>query len=209
MQKEMILLLLLVGLPVIFVLNMSGATTGMLANPNSQLRQQRINLYLTFPQSSDNPTHDQLIYRVRNGLRLSGSGDYYTPTGLRSGNEYFEREHELFHNLLKLACLKPAPLGGKYVSTGGISVREHGELLTFETIGEIPCDPALAAAAEQTVYAMLAQDYKLVLNTATNSNCPSKTYDVLTRAKQNIEAGDVEAATTNLRAAWNRATACA
>lgn len=201
MQKEMIVILLLLGLPAIFILTTTGGITGQLANEAAVLREERINLYLNFPETEG--IYQVPTYRVKNGLRMSASHRYFTPQGLKDGQYYFNREQEIINELLQLTCLEQADKESRYVSTGGISVGE------FESQGQIPCNEQLAVTAERTIGHILTQDFRLVYLTAQHSHCPEAAMNTLEYAIDNIEQGHVDNALNNLRSAWRQATTCA
>jgi len=206
MRKTVIMILLVVCIPVLFATVFSDSMTGMVANEMATLRQERIQLYLNFPIPDHNPALKRHAERARNALRMSAQFGYYHYEGITQGDLYFASERELIDDLLVLACLKESDLSdGRFVSSGGMSVTADADVTS---IGRVPCDPGLAAHAEMTIRQVLAQDYRLVLHTLDYSSCPGSAHETLTRAKNNIENDNIDAALNNLHVAWRNMVYC-
>ena len=172
--------------------------TGLLVNDVAAIREQRVELYLNFPQT-DNPVHKQLANRARDLLRMSAYHDYFTYDGIMT-SAYFEHERELVSALLVLSCLRESDIPGRVITPDGISI-----VGTIESIGVVPCDPALGVAAETALGKVLQQDYQLVRVGVENSACKDRARNALLLARDAITYGFFDTALTNLQAAWYKA----
>lgn len=175
-----------------------GGITGAFVNDVAAIREERVQLYLNFPQP-DNPVHKQLAYRARNLLRLSAYHNYFDFDGIKS-NEYFVNERELIKNLLVLACLQESDIPNRVASAQGISVGSQ-----FIDIGVVSCDPELARSAEHVLGQVMQQDYRLVELNLRNSACAQNARNAMLLAHRAIENGFFDTALTNLQAAWQKA----
>lgn len=211
MKKELLMLISLIGLPTLFIMTMHGGTTGAFSNEFAQLRLDRLMLYHSFPVPMDSPIHKRLATRVKEGIRAGAHEDFYGPDRLQSGDRFLDNEQEVILTLLQLSCLKPVgtPPKGRYITPSGmdiIMVNNKYFEIGFESIGEVPCDDNMRYNAEIALKKLMELDYTLIMKTVEQSKCPP--VETLTRAREDIIYGNIEAALTNLRAAWSKSTYC-
>jgi len=216
MLKEMMLILFILGLPTMFIMTQIAVdgTTGAVPVNSAKLREQRVTMYLEFPQPFQSPVHKMLAYRVRNYLRLGAHQDYYDYNGLHFGQQFFNNEIHLVGELLKLACLKPTEFvsEGRFISPGGMNVIMPGGKFfnaEFKDIGQVPCNQELRIKSELTLMHLFEIDRALVELSIADSRCPEVAAASMERAKSNIKFGSYEAAITNLRGAWSKSQYCA
>ena len=203
MIKEAGIILLLIGLPTVFILTLGNANTGALVNDLVQLRNNRIQLYLDFPITLD--VHKTTTYRIRKHLLDGAYDQYYYPYGMSNGDLFFLNELTLFGELLKVMCTQQIR-AEEYFTSAGRTITLPNDQWTgvdFESIGIIPCNPELAAIAEETLQKAIEYDTQLVQITIDNSRC--KAEESMELARQNYEEGKYEAMLTNLRSAWSQA----
>jgi hypothetical protein len=208
MKKEFLMILVLIGLPTIFIMNLGAQSTGAVVNGLAQIRVDQINLALNFPYTTELP-YKVMTYRIRAHLRNMASEDYYYPYGLGNGNGYYLEMTYLVPDLLRLACLRPYE--DHYISASGRTFtipwgRWGGA--EFEDLGQIPCNPALQQASEDTLDKLVELNNRLLAITIANSRCGYLAQDSISRGEENIAQGNYEAAITNWRNAWSAATTC-
>jgi hypothetical protein len=190
MKKEVVMILLIIGLPLFFIMNFGQqTTTGAAVNELAQLRIERINLYLNF-ETPANRAHKNFAYRIRQGLLANSNDRFYYPYGLGSGNDFLDNEGEIFYDLGVLACEIQPELGPEW------------------SIGTVPCDTAQQSQARYIRQQLAMLDYKLIEITVQNSNCPANSQESMILAQQNLAMQNYDALLTNLRSAWSK-TKCA
>ena len=211
MKKELLVILLILGLPTFFITTLGPGLTGKIVNDVGQLKVDRINL-LAFPFSPI-PFLKQPVYDVKKYLAAGADENFYYPYGLGSGNNFFYNEQQLVLALLKLMCLQQTgqPNGGLYASYQGLKVhllgnRWYGYGINY--MGNFPCDYVVQDAAHKTLQNVLELDFKLVDYTIQQSNCPEQAREKLTLAQQYLVVGEYEPTLDYLNSAWNQATAC-
>ena len=208
MKKEMLMILVLLGLPNIFIMNLGPQSTGALVNGLAQIRVEHINLAMSFPIFTS-PPYKVITYRVRLHLRNLASEKFYY-YGLVDGDGYYLELLNLFPDLLRLACLRPYE--DHYISAGGRAILipwnrwADGE---FTDIGQVPCNPELAQKSEETLDKLVELNNRLLDITIQNSKCGELAADSMALAEENVAKGNYEAAITNWRSAWSKATSCA
>ena len=213
MKKEIITVFLIIGLPTVFIMLIGGGITGVVPYEVSNLRVERINLYLAFPQ--DSGFYKAHTYRVREALRYGSRNEYYQYNGLAStkGHLFFDSEIGLVQELLTLSCLQPVGFveDGMFITPGGAKFILPGSQFNevpYAEISQVPCDPELQALAVSTLHDILRLDQQLVDYTIGYSSCPGQAIEARDMAKGNIAQGLVEASLNNLRIAWSKATFC-
>lgn len=208
MKKELLIIVLLLGLPTFFIMSLGPQSTGALVNGIAQVRVDQINLAMNFPIVLE-PPYKVITYRVRQHLRNMASEGYYYPNGLGNADGYYLELLNVVPDLLRLACLRPYE--DHYISASGRAILipwnrwADGE---FTDIGQIPCNSELAQKAEETLDGLVELNNKLLGITIQNSKCPGFAQDSMTLAQENIAMGNYEAAITNWRSAWSKATSC-
>ena len=85
MKKELLLIIVLVGLPTFFIMSLGPQSTGALVNGIAQIKVDQINLAMNFPIVLE-PPYKVITYRVRQHLRNMASEGYYYPNGLGNGD---------------------------------------------------------------------------------------------------------------------------
>ncbi len=209
MKKELLIILLLLGLPTVFIMSLGPQSTGALVNGIAQVRVDQINLAMNFPIVLELP-YKVITYRVRQHLRNMASEGYYYPNGLGNGDGYYLELLNVVPDLLRLACLRPYE--DHYISASGRAILipwnrwADGE---FTDIGQIPCNPELAQKAEETLDGLVELNNKLLGITILNSRCPEMAQTSMALAQENIAKGNYEAAITNWRSAWSKSVSCA
>lgn len=212
MKKELLMILLIIGLPTFFIMSFRPAMTGGVVNELSQLRVDRINLALQFPQSLI-PMLKQPSYDTRKYLIQGANEHYFNPTGLMDGNGFFFQERQLIPALLQLMCLQG--LGevnsGRYVSYQGLPVylinnEWYGKNLQY--LGKVLCDNGMQNIAHTTLKKVFELDYNLVEYTMQNSNCPDAGNQKLNLSQQYLATGEYEAALDFLQGAWMTTQNC-
>jgi len=212
MKKELLMIIVIIGLPTLFIMSFSGQkSTGALTNEVTVLRVERINLYQQFPIITNVPWKT-IIYRVRNHLLRGAHDDYYYYYGLGHGHEFFNNEMALVPELLKLMCLERTGFiqEGQFISPGGVSITvpSAGFDIRFKDIGQVPCDPMLADIAAETLTRVIELDFKMVEMTISNSHCQEFAQQSLTLGRENLAQGRYEAVITDLRNAWSKVASC-
>lgn len=212
MKKEILIILLIIGLPTLFIVSLGPAMTGQVVNELSQMRVDRINLALQFPQSLI-PMLKQPSYDARKYLIQSANEHYFNPTGLMDGNGFFFQERQLIPALLQLMCLQS--LGevnnGKYVSYQGLPVYLMGNMWygkKLPYLGKVLCDYGMQNAAHTALKKIFELDYNLVGYTLQHSNCPYAGNEKLNLSQQYLETGQYEAALDALQSAWKSSQVC-
>ncbi len=215
MLKELTIIVLTIGLPMFFIMNLGEqTTTGAIANEGAQARMERMQLYLAFPVPFS-PVHKRLAEDIRKYLRAGSDEEYYYIDRLSYGEKFFDNERWLFEKLLQGACLKPYTLGipnGRFVSPGGMNIVMPDNKFfdaSFESIGVIPCDENIRQHSENSIARIIQIDLWWVTKTVETSNCPEKATNSLQLAQDNIQYGNLQAVLTNLYVAWSQATNCA
>jgi hypothetical protein len=107
-----------------------------LASQPAQYRLDRIDNYLHFPQRWHDftPGDKEAIDTVRNLLLRNAGDEFYDQNGLTCyGNEYMDRERELFVYLEQLACLPYGTFGLYYEPM----IRTCDEMLKQDVLGLI------------------------------------------------------------------------
>ena len=212
MQKELIVVFLVLLVPVAFVILMGLNHSGAVVNELGELKKARVELYLGFPVPYE-PLHRQLSDNVREYLRAGAGSDFYYADRLKFGNEFFENEKVLVANLLHLVCLKPVGdvPKGRFVTAGGMDVimlQNKFFDVTYDEIASVPCDEELASSSENVLKSVLSLDLQLVQSTVKVSRCPEYASDSLKSAQENVDYGNFEAVLNDLSAAWRKATDC-
>jgi len=214
MKKELLMIIVLLGLPTLFIMGYGDAqSTGAATTEMASLRIERINLMLNFPQTTD--VYKTITYRVREYLRRGSHADYYYHNRLGAGDAFFLNEINLLPELFKLMCLAPTEFTskGRFISPGGIPIHIAGGNRWFtgqiQDIGQVPCNPDLANRAEEVLIKVMEIDFKMVELTIQTSNCPYLADESMKRAYDNLAEGAYEAVITNLRNAGSRAISCA
>lgn len=213
MHKELIMITLIVGLPIVFISYFEGfSSTGAIVNTNGELRRDRIQLYLSLPVPYE-PVHRAIVDDVRSYLRAGSGGDFYYADRLKFGDQFFENEKMLVGELLKLVCLKPlsSPANGRFITPGKMDVvlldnKYFG--IPYQDLKKAPCDDDLRIAAEDILKKVMELDVALVGNTLTTSRCPElsvKSYDA---ALDDLRFGNYQSCLVKLQAAWNKASSC-
>jgi len=199
MVKEVITILLIVGLSTIFIMSsVDNTTTGAVSSEMAKLRVERIELYHAFPTPLRNPIHKQLAERVRRFLLAGAHQNFYQYDRLRNGNLFMDNERELYTHLFYLMCvLQPE----EFLPSKQINGR-------VDSIGKIPCDLGLQAHAKRTFLALLEIDYQLLVHTVHDSQCPELAEESMMLALQNKALGKYDSYLSNLRMAWSRASTC-
>jgi len=212
MKKELVVILLIIGLPTFFIMTLGPGLTGKIVNEIGELKVARIELALQFPFSPI-PFLKQPVYDAKKYLAAGASENFYYPYGLGSGNNFFYNEQQLVLALLKLMCLQQTgqPNEGLYVSYQGLKVhllnnRWYGYGINY--MGNFPCDYVVQDAAHKTLQKVLETDFKLVDFTIQQSSCPKMARDKLKLAEQYMAVGEYEPTLDYLKSAWNQATAC-
>jgi len=208
MRKEVLMILLIVGLPTMFIMTLHGGPTGLFSNEMANARSERLDLYLTWkPETGIWKT---TVRDIREGLRMSGHSNYYRHQGLQLGDEYFQREMNTAGRLLEVACLKPSPIISEktFRTPAGFKVRSGSTFASFKSVGQLPCEMQLVDLAEYTLGHLLQQDYNLIVITASYSNCPDSARETILRARDHITEGNVEEGLNNLHAAWRTLVSC-
>jgi hypothetical protein len=212
MKKELLIILLIIGLPTFFIMGFGPAMTGRVVNELSQMRVDRINLALQFPQSLI-PMLKQPSYDSRKYLIQGANEHYFDPTGLMDGNGFFFQERQLVPALLHLMCLQS--LGevnsGNYISYQGLPVhlfnnKWYGKSLPY--LGKVLCDAGMQNTAHTTLKKVFELDYNLIDYTMQNSNCPGTGKEKLNLSQQFLATGEYEAALDLLQGAWMSSQNC-
>ncbi len=201
MKKELLMILLILGLPTVFIMNLGSEKTGAIANEMGLMRLERINLALSFPEVADGP-YKVTIDRIRKYLREGAYYEYYYPQGLTKGYFFFPNEMLLYTELLKLMCLKQTE-EGKFISPGGVIITLPGgkwQGVEFRDAGM--CDSFLQQAAERTLLGVTELDFRLVETTAGISYCGFRAVESMQLAMQNKNNRNYEAMLNNLQEAW-------
>jgi hypothetical protein len=208
MKKEFLMILVLIGLPTLFIMNLGPQSTGAIVNELAQIRVEHINLAMNFPNYAS-PPYKVFVYRIRLYLRSMAREDYYYPYGLTNGNGYYLDMLNVVPDLHRLACLRPYE--DHYISASGRAILipwNRWAEVEFEDLGQIPCNPELAQAAEETLDKLVELNNRLLEITIQNSNCPENSADSMALAEENVAKGNYEAAITNWRSAWSKVTYC-
>src|SRR3990172_8782877 len=207
MKKELLMILVLLGLPTVFIMSLGPQPTGALVNNLAQIRVEHINLAMNFPIYTS-PPYKVITYRIRLHLRNLASEKFYY-YGLVDGDGYYLELLNLFPDLLRLACLRPYQ--DHYISAGGRAILipwnrwADGE---FTDIGQVPCNPELAQKSEETLDKLVELNNRLLDITIQNSKCPELAADSMALAEENVAKGNYEAAITNWRSAWSKTVNC-
>jgi len=204
MQKELIIILLILGLPTFFIMSYGPGQTGAITTEPAKLRVERINLAITFPQP--NGIYKTTAFRIRDYLRKGANGNFYYHDQLEDADNFFLLEINLLPELFTLMCME---------STERALVSHQPVLIipdktwfnvNIESIGQLPCDPQLKQAAAETLAKVMDIDFRLVEMTVKNGKCPELAEESMQRAKDNLAIGEYQAVITNLRNAWSKAT---
>ncbi|MEM3154406.1 MAG: hypothetical protein QW165_02435 [Candidatus Woesearchaeota archaeon] len=212
MQKELLMILLIVGLPTFFIMSFGPALSGAVVNEVSEMRVERINLALQFPQYTI-PMLKQPTYDTRKYLIQGANERYYGPQGLIDAQGFFFQEMQLIPALLQLMCLYQygEPNQGLYTSIQGVQVHLINNMWYNKQIpylGKVICDPIAQDAAHRTLSKVFENDFKLVAYTIEKSNCPEPAKAVLQTSKEYYSMGEYEMALDYLKTAVTRASAC-
>jgi hypothetical protein len=212
MEKELMMILLIIGLPTFFIMSFGPAMTGSVVNEVSQMRVDRINLALQFPQYVI-PMLKQPTYDVRNYLIQGANEHYYGPTGLIDGSGFFFQEMQLIPALLQLMCLVQIeqPNQGLYISGQGLQIHLINNLWynkQLPYLGKVLCDGVSRDAAHTALAKVIENDFNLVEYTIEQSNCPDIARPQLQKAQEFFAAGEYEMMLDALRLAVSQASAC-
>lgn len=213
MKKEILMILVIIGLPTFFIMSFGPAYSGALVNEVSQMRVDRINMALQFPQYLI-PMLKQPTYDVRNYLIQGANEHYYGPTGLIDGSGFFFQEMQLIPALLQLMCLVQVdqPNQGLYISGQGLQIHLINNLWynkQLPYLGKVLCDGTARDAAHATLAKIIENDFNLVEYTVEQSNCPEAGRASLQNAQENFVAGEYEMTLDYLKTAVMQASACA
>jgi hypothetical protein len=212
MKKELLMILLIIGLPTFFIMSFGPAMTGGVVNELSQMRVDRINLALQFPQSLI-PMLKQPSYDSRKYLIQGANEHYFDPTGLMDGNGFFFQERQLIPALLQLMCLQGVGEvnSGRYVSYQGLPVYFMGNLWygkELPYLGKVLCDFGMQNIAHTTLKKVFELDYNIIDYTIEHSNCPDVGKDKVALSQQYLATGQYEAALDSMQGAWMSAQNC-
>lgn len=134
----------------------------------NQLRIERIQLYLEFPDTYTeySDVDKDLIERVRDILLKNSAERNYDENGLTCYGHFLEREQELYVLLEQLACM---PVGGFK--------------LPYTPIPR-DCNPALQQDALALINSTISLDMRLFTHTAQRYHCNTPQQPVLDYGKQ-------------------------
>lgn len=197
-MKRGAMVLFLLGLCAILVLSEihMRSPSASVVSDFGELRQDRINLYLNFPNYADNRFHQTLIDRTRTLIRMNAQGSYYSDFGIYDPNIFFNNEYELVDTLMVLACMKQP----QYVSyqVPGYDINN---------LGVLPCNPQLQQTAVNTLYGLMDVDIRL-MERMTPYACQSA-YQSIAMAKESTNKADFVGTITNLKATYQHILDCA
>jgi len=203
MKKELLIILVLLGLPTLFIMTFEAevGASGYVINELANLRLERLNLYNEFPVT-ENPVANS----IKEGLRAGSAGSFYS-IALSSGIDFFHNERIIVGNLLKLSCLSPLGNKGRFVSKQGMDVvmikNKFFDMPSSYFVGY--CTP-LSETAEFTLKKLIKIDYELVLYTIEHSKCPeTKNIEI---AKYFFEQGNFEQGLIFLENSWISVSNC-
>ncbi len=212
MKKEILMILLIIGLPTFFIMSFGPSMTGKVVNEVSQMRVDRINMALQFPQYAI-PMLKQPTYDARNYLIQGANEHYYGPTGLIDASGFFFQEMQLLPALLQLMCLIQIeqPNQGLYISGQGLPIHLINNMWynkQLPYLGKVLCDGVARDAAHATLAKVMQNDFNLVEYTINQSNCPDTALPTLQTSKEYYAAGEYEMMLDALRLAVSQASAC-
>jgi hypothetical protein len=196
MQKGLIILFMfcLIGILILSELSHEFAT-GRIVNEFGELRDQRIELYMNFPNYVQNYALQSVVDNVRRLLLFNAQGAYYMPFGIYDPVVFFNNERELIDNLLILACEKQPSFINYQVP--------------YPNTGVLPCDEQLRSAALDVIGKVIDVDIRLVEATAVKSKCPGEALDGVDIAKMSLINKDYNHVLLSLQASYTQSLACA
>lgn len=195
MRKGLIILFMfsLIGILILSELSHDFAT-GNIVNEFGGLRDDRIGLYLSFPNYVQNYALQNVVDNVRRLLLLNAQGAYYMPYGIYDPVVFFNNERELIDNLQILACEKQPSFINYQVP--------------YPNTGVLPCNEQLRAAALDTIGRVVDVDIRLVESTALMSKCPRDALDGIEIARVSLINSDYVDVLLSLQASYTQSIAC-
>jgi len=195
MRKGLIILFMfsLIGILILSELSHDFAT-GNIVNEFGGLRDDRIGLYLSFPNYVQNYALQNVVDNVRRLLLLNAQGAYYMPYGIYDPVVFFNNERELIDNLQILACEKRPSFINYQVP--------------YPNTGVLPCNEQLRAAALDTIGQVVDVDIRLVESTALMSKCPRDALDGIEIARASLINSDYVDVLLSLQASYTQSIAC-
>lgn len=196
MQKGLIILFMfsLIGILILSELSHEFAT-GRIVNEFGELRDNRIELYMNFPNYVQNYALQSIVDNVRRLLLFNAQGAYYMPYGIYDPVVFFNNERELIDNLQILACEK---------QPGFINYQ-----VPYPNTGILPCNEQLRAAALDTIDNVIDVDVRLVEATALMSKCPRDALDGIEIARASLINKEYNDVLLSLQASYTQSLACA
>lgn len=192
------------GLVIMFMLSMIGIVimnefsqqpvTARVVDDFGILRENRINLYLNFPNVAITVDQQRLVDNVRKILLFNSQGAYYMPYGLYDSVVFFNYERELIDNLMILACQKEPSF---------INYQ-----LPLPITSQVHCDETLRSVAVDTLFKVVSNDASLIETTALASSCPDAALDKISLARSDIGMHRFESAIDNLQSAYIVSLGC-
>jgi len=212
MKKELLMIILIIGLPTFFIMSFGPAMTGGVVNELAEMTVARIQLGVQFPQSLI-PMLKQPSYDARKYLIQGANEHYFNPNGLMDGTGFFFQERQLIPALLQLMCLQGIGEvnSGNYVSYQGLPVylinnMWYGKQLPY--LGKVLCDFGMQNIAHTTLKKVFELDFNIIEYTMQHSNCPEAGTQKLNLSQQYLGTGQYEAALDSLQGAWLSSQNC-
>lgn len=195
MQKGLIILFMFSLIGILILSEVSHElSTGRIVNAFGELRDQRIGLYMNFPNYVQNPAEQSIVNNVRRLLLYNSQGAYYMPYGIYDPVVFFNNERELVDNLLILACQKQPSFINYQVP--------------YPTTGAVQCNNVLRSVAIETLENLVQIDISLVETTALQSRCPSEAFSGIDIARADLINKDYTKLLTSLQASYTQSLAC-